>query len=197
VHPPDSYQPYSPPASGYQQPGQYPAPYPTQYPPQYQYPYYGPPPQPDRTGKILVIVVVAIILVVVVTVVIAGVLVVYLQTVPSGDTNIETTLGLRAEKTSGGDWLVSVTSGSKNAADVKLQVIDPNTGRATVEEYINGMLPNRNNPDGVFYDNNQNYRLDAGDTILLRAPGGNVAAGYKVQLLVGGSIVGTIKELPG
>jgi len=193
---PDSYQPYPPPASGYQQPGQYGAQYPPQYPPQYPYPYYGPPPKKEDSGKIILIVIVVLVLVVVVPIVLAGVLVVYLQTLPTSGGDAETSLGLRVERSSGGNWTVWVTSGTKDAVDVRFQVIDPNTGSTTVNKMINALLPGQKDPDAVYNDNNNDYRLDGGDTFLLKSSGGHIAAGYKVQLLVGSSIVGTIKELP-
>lgn len=195
MHPPDSYNPYPPPAYGYQQPQQYPARYPGQYPPTYPYPYYGPPPK-DNTGKIIAIVVVAVILVVVLPIIIAGVLIVYLQTLPAGGGEVETTLGLRVEPQGNGNWLVSVTSGTKTVSSVRLQVINPSTGQSTVNKAMSYLAPAYNDPDASYNDNNVNGRLDAGDSILLRSSGGHVAAGYKVQLLVGGSVVGTIKELP-
>ena len=196
MQPPDSYQPYPPPAYGYQQPGQYGAQYPPQYPPQYPYPYYGPPPKKEDSGKIILIVIVVLVLVVVVPIVLAGVLVVYLQTLPQTGGDVETSLGLRVEKTAGGDWIVSVTSGSKAVSSVRLQVINPSTGQTTVDKMAGSLAPTAADPDATYNDNNGNGKLDAGDTFQLRSSGGHIAAGYKVQLLVGSSIVGTIKELP-
>jgi len=196
VQPPDSYQPYPPPAYGYQQPGQYGAQYPPQYPPQYPYPYYGPPPKPDNTGKIIKIVVVVLVLVIAVPIVLAGVLIVYLQTLPSSGGEVETSLGLRAEQTSNGIWTVSVISGSRNAAGVRLQVIVPNTSNPTVNKMVSSLSPTNADPDATYNDNNGNNKLDAGDTFLLKASGGHIAVGYTVQLLAGSSIIGTVKALP-
>jgi hypothetical protein len=164
----------------------------------YPYPYYVAPPEPDKTGKMIAVVVVVIIFLVAVSVVAAGILVVWLQTLPSdgGHEEVETNVGLRAESRGNGNWTISVTSGSKNAVDVRLQVIDPATGSARVSKMVYALLPKFDDPDGVYWDNNQNDKLDAGDTIQLKSSGGHVKAGDKVQLLKGDSVIGTIKELP-
>jgi hypothetical protein len=201
MRPPDSCQPYPPPAYGYQQPGQYPAQYPGhypgQYPPQYPYPYYAPPPQKRDPAKILAIIVVVVVLLVVMTVAIAGFLVVYLQTLPSSGGNGETPpFGLRVETTASGGWLVSVTAASFSTSSVRLQVIDPSTGLTTVSKMMSHLAPTYNDPDATYNDNNDNSKLDAGDTIQLKSSGGHILAGYKVQLLSGENIIGTIMELP-
>ena len=204
MHPPDSYNPYQPPAYGQQPPGQYPGPYPPQYPaqypgqypPQYAYPYYGPPPRQDRPGRIVAIVVVVVVLVIVLPIIIAGVLIVYLQTLPYESPTVETNLGLRVEPLQAGGWLLSVVSGTKTASSVTLQVINPSTGAPTVSKLVSSLAPAYSDPDARYNDNNGNNRLDAGDTIQLKASGGHIVAGYKVQILVGDSIVGMIKELP-
>jgi hypothetical protein len=198
--PPDSYQPYPPPAYGQPQPGpypaQYPGQYPGQYPPQYPYPYYAPPPQKPDGSRIIAIIVAVVVIVVVMTVVIAGVLVVYMQTLPMSGGDVETTMGLRVESSGGGYWLVTVTAGSKAVSSVRLQVINPSTGQSTVSKMMSNLATTYNDPDAVYNDNNGNSRLDAGDSIQLKSSGGHIAAGYKVQLLVGDSIIGMIKELP-
>jgi flagellin-like protein len=138
--------------------------------------------------------VIATILMVAITVVLAGVLVVYLQTLPSSGGDVETNLGLRCEK-NGADWLISIISGSKTAADVTLQVIDPATGAATRTRVVTTLVGGAD-VDGMFNQNNGGTKLDAGDTILIHSQAGIIAAGYKVQFLKGSSIIGTIKELP-
>ena len=200
MRPPDSYQPYPPPAYGYPQPGQYaaqyPGQYPGQYPPPYPSPHYGPPPQKQDSGKIIAIIVVVVVLLVVIPVVIAGVLVVFLQTVPASGGDVETTLSLRVQKAESGTWLVEVTAGSKAVSSVRLQVINPSTDLTTVSKMMSYLSPTHNDPDAIYNDNNQNSRLDAGDSIQLKSSGGHIAAGYKVQLLSGENIIGNIRELP-
>ncbi len=139
--------------------------------------------------------VIATILMVAITVVLAGVLVVYLQTLPSGGGEVETALGLRATKTAQGNWTIEITSGSKTASSVTLQCVDPNTGQTDFSETLTDMEPGDNNVNGVWYDNNGNNKLDAGDSILLHQDGG-ADSGDKIQLLVAGNIVGTVKALP-
>ncbi|MEM2869682.1 MAG: archaellin/type IV pilin N-terminal domain-containing protein [Thermoplasmata archaeon] len=137
--------------------------------------------------------VIATILMVAITVVLAGVLVVYLQTLPSGGGEVETSIGLRVTK-SGNDWLVDITSGKKTASTVTLQCIDPTTGAARWSEKVNALTP----ANAKWNDNNGDTKLDAGDTILLKAQSGanGCVAGDKIQFLIGDTIIGTIKELP-
>ncbi|MGQ9582417.1 MAG: archaellin/type IV pilin N-terminal domain-containing protein [Thermoplasmatota archaeon] len=139
--------------------------------------------------------VIATILMVAITVVLAGVLVVYLQTLPTGGGEVETAMGLRATKTSDGDWIIEITSGSKTASTVTVQCVDPKTGKTDFSEALTDMEPADNNANGVWNDNNNNAKLDAGDSILLDKDGG-ADAGDKIQLLVSGNIVGTVKALP-
>jgi flagellin-like protein len=162
--------------------------------------------------------VIATILMVAITVVLAGVLVVYLQTLPSSGGNVETNLGLRVERVSNGDWLISVTGGSQVASAVTLQVLDPNTGAvvataagATLASYNFAVFP-LTSADGwgalthsVGTLNNNNggatVKVDAGDTMVLfgathAGENGKDLSGMKVQFLKGQSIIGTIGELP-
>ncbi|MEM3043620.1 MAG: archaellin/type IV pilin N-terminal domain-containing protein [Thermoplasmata archaeon] len=139
--------------------------------------------------------VIATILMVAITVVLAGVLVVYLQTLPSGGGEVETALGVRVTKTTGGDWIIDITSGSKAASTVTIQCIDPTTGATDFNKALTDIEPGDNNGDAQWNDNNGNSKLDAGDSILLKATGA-CDAGDKIQFLVSGNIVATIKELP-
>jgi len=139
--------------------------------------------------------VIATILMVAITVVLAGVLVVYLQTLPSSGGNVETTLGLRCEKVTDG-WLISITNGEKLASSVTLLETSPATGVTVYTHTVSVADANNfvwNNPGA-------NTKLDAGDSILLRStsatPAGSSVAGDKVQFLLGGTVIGTIKELP-
>jgi flagellin-like protein len=167
-----------------------------------------------RNNKKAVSPVIATILMVAITVVLAGVLVVYLQTLPSSGGSVETNLGLRIEKVSNGDWLISVTGGSQVATAVTLQVLDPNTGAivattsAGPTTYNFAVFPVANwgagaASVGTFNNNNggATVKLDAGDTMVLYSAlhagvAGKDISGMKVQFLKGASIIGTIKEIP-
>jgi flagellin-like protein len=151
-----------------------------------------------RTDKNAVSPVIATILMVAITVVLAGVLVVYLQTLPSGGGDVQTTIGTRCTKNVNGDWLIDITSGNKNAGDVTIQVTNANTGAQVMNCKVTAIVL----ANGVFNDLNVALKLDAGDSILLRsttavAPGPGVCmAGMKVSFLIGDNVVGTVKELP-
>jgi flagellin-like protein len=166
--------------------------------------------------------VIATILMVAITVVLAGVLVVYLQTLPQGGGGAENPVGLSVAKNAQGDWLISVASGGGQArTTVTMTVTNPDTGAVlnlaaavgAVTTYkftldANGAstrLPNNAaaaaNAVGEYNDNNANSKIDAGDSILLYHNDGvhngiNGLAGMKVQFLKGDSSIGTIKELP-
>ena len=157
--------------------------------------------------------VIATILMVAITVVLAGVLVVYLQTLPSGGGGAENPVGLSAAKNSNADWLITVSSGGGQAlTTVNIQVTDLTTGAIVATtlapvapaNYNFALAPAANwgaTPTGVYNDNNANNKIDAGDTILLYMldaghTNGKNLAGMKVQLLKGENSIGTIKELP-
>jgi hypothetical protein len=112
------------------------------------------------------------------------------------DGGIVTTIGLRVADRSAGNWTIEILSGRKDPRDLRLQVINPSTGALALSKVVASLAPSYNDSDARYNDNNGNNRLDAGDTIQLKSSGGHIHAGYKVQLLVGAAIVGTIKELP-
>jgi len=188
VQPPNQYDPYRPHAAGPQYPGQ--------YQPQYQYPSPAPPPPKPMSRTVIAVIVVVVVLAVVLPMLLAGVFLVFLQSTPQSGGTVETNLGLRVSPLATGGWLIDVTSGSKPTSSVTLQVIDPATGLTTVSRTVSFLAPPYNDPDATHNDNNQNKKLDAGDTIQLKTTGGHIAAGYQVRLLSGSSVVGTIRELP-
>jgi len=143
------------------------------------------------TEKIIAIIVVVVVLVIIIPIVLAGILVVYLQAVPQSGGSVESPLGLRTERTINGDWLISVVSGSQKAADVDMQVVNPQTGAVVYHYPVNAMNP----ADCTFNDNNADSKLDAGDTIAIKDTA-SVDPGMKVQLVKGENVIGTIKELP-
>ena len=136
--------------------------------------------------------VIATILMVAITVVLAGVLVVYLQTLPQGGGGAENPVGLSVAK-SGSDWLISVSSGGgQNTADVTLQVTSISTGASVLNVKVASIL----SANGTYNDNNADGKINSGDTLLLKTTAGGPVAGMRVQLLKGESVIATIKELP-
>ena len=135
--------------------------------------------------------VIATILMVAITVVLAGVLVVYLQTLPSGGGDVQTTIGTRCTKNVNGDWLIDITSGNKNAGDVTIQITNPTTGAQLMSCKVTAIAA----ADGQYNDLNQANKLDAGDSILLLDSGAAIV-GAKVTFLIGDNVIGTVKELP-
>jgi len=137
--------------------------------------------------------VIATILMVAITVVLAGVLVVYLQTLPSGAGAVDTQLGLRTEKVATG-WLISITGGKQAATDVTYLETNPGTGVRVQTWAVSALAV----ADGTFNDANANGKIEPGDSILVLnvAAGGRAVAGDKVQFLKGESVIGVIKELP-
>ena len=143
--------------------------------------------------------VIATILMVAITVVLAGVLVVYLQTLPSSGGTVETNLGVRAEKNTNGDWLISVITGSKDSTGVRISVTNPTDGTTRFAPLaLRTGAVDANTADVIFHDNNANFKVDAGDSIVLPCVTnlGHSVAGDKVSFMKGDSIVGTIGSLP-
>jgi hypothetical protein len=99
----------------------------------------------------------------------------------------------------GGNWSINITSGYIDAGRVAIQISDPHTGATMLESKV--AYGTASNPDFTWTDRSGNGKLDAGDSILLKGtvngqPNLKIQAGFKVQFLKGGSIIGTIKELP-
>jgi flagellin-like protein len=159
--------------------------------------------------------VIATILMVAITVVLAGVLVVYLQTLPTSGGSVETQYGLRVERTSNNDWLITITGGSQIATTVTVQIVDPTTGAIVATTLANpGTYNFPISPAGgwgaaaatycgVWNNNNgaANTKLDAGDSILFYMlsaahTNGKDLSGMKVQFMKTGNIIGSIGELP-
>ena len=146
--------------------------------------------------------VIATILMVAITVVLAGVLVVYLQTLPQGGGGAENPVGLSVARNSSGNWLVSVSSGGgQSLNDVTLQVTDSNSGAKTISLRLATSGTPISNATARYNDNDGNVKINSGDSFLIYsfanpANGGFAYAGEKVQLLKGESVIGTIKELP-
>ena len=103
-------------------------------------------------------------------------------------------MGLEAERTGNGDWLVKVMSGPSihcKAADATLQVSNISTGQIVTK----CKLTTLNSTDGTFSDKDGDKLVDAGDTILLRDTD-NVGPRMKVEVLNGEERIGMIRELP-
>ena len=138
--------------------------------------------------------VIATILMVAITVVLAGVLVVYLQSLPQGSQGAENPVGLSPSKNTDGNWLISVNSGGgQNLGDVTLSITNATSGASVLSVKLNAIAV----ADGTYNDNNGDQKINSGDSLLLLNPGAHtVAAGMTVKLLKGDSSIGTIKELP-
>ena len=108
---------------------------------------------------------------------------------------VETTLGIRANKTAEGDWQLLITGGSEPVSSLTLQVANL-TGGIVFKKPIASIKIPSSDPDAAFNDTDWNNHVNAGDTILLKASGGLVQAGYEVRLLSGDSVLGLLRSLP-
>lgn len=106
----------------------------------------------------------------------------------------EEALGIRAKKTAEGDWIINVTNGAKKSTEVTIKIIDPETGTVRMSTLLS-TIPVAN---GRFNDNNNNLKINEGDSILLysTAHGGIAEAGDRVEFLKGEELISQIKELP-
>jgi hypothetical protein len=194
-----TYDPRPPP--GYNQQAQAPQ-YPQQpgYPnmQQPQYYYAAPPKQGISTGKIVTIVVVVVVLLVIISVILAGVMVVYMQTMPQGGGTVETTYGYKQSYDGLGNLTVTIMSGSARSASS----VNYNLYRSTGEVDSQGSLSSIANvtlgPSSkiTFWDVNSNRNADPGDVIKLWHNGPSnqypVAAGWRLTLTRGGSVLMTV-----
>lgn len=108
---------------------------------------------------------------------------------------VETNIGVRVNKTAEGDWLLSIVSSSKPVSSLTLQVVNL-TGEIVFKKTLASIKIPSGDPDAAFDDTDGNNNLSPGDTILLKASGGHVKAGYKVQLMRGNAVLGLIRSLP-
>lgn len=108
---------------------------------------------------------------------------------------IETNLGTRVGRTADGDWLVSITTGSKPASSIELQINDW-TGAIVFRNTLSNTADPAGSPDVWFNDTDGDKNVDAGDTILLRASGGRIHSGFSVWFMRDDHILGRLKELP-
>lgn len=143
--------------------------------------------------------VIATILMVAITVVLAGVLVVYLQTLPQGAGNVETNLGIRVEKVSNSsvagtyksDWVVTVTTGSAKTTDMSSMLVNAQTGTQVAKRSMPTPFANGYNADFDYNDNNGNGKIDAGDTILAHSGSSVDYSGFKFSLVRGDNTLAT------
>jgi hypothetical protein len=77
-----------------------------------------------------------------------------------------------------------------------MMILNCSTGGKTVDKPISVLSPQNNDPDAIFNDCSGNNKIDAGDTILLKGSSPNIRSGYRVQFLMGESIIASIKEIP-
>jgi len=150
--------------------------------------------------------VIATILMVAITVVLAGVLVVYLQTLPQGGGSVETQLGVRVEKAPNGiDWIVSITTGSQKVGEIRVQIVNPATGAKTVNVALNVAPADVHftfNNNDVASEGVGNAKINAGDSIMLKGAipvppaAANIQMGYTFSLLKGENTIAGPKELP-
>jgi len=163
-------------------------------------PYYYAAPQKQgmSTGKIITIVVVVVVLIIIVPIILAGVMVVYMQTLPQGGGTVETYYGYKQSYDGLGNLTVTIMSGSARSASS----VNYNLYRSTGEVDSQGTLSSINNvtlgPSSkiTFWDVNSNHNADPGDMIKLwhNGPSGQnpVAAGWRLTLTRGGSVLMTV-----
>ena len=108
---------------------------------------------------------------------------------------VETNIGVRVNKTAGGDWLLLIVYGDKPVSSLTLQVANQ-TGDIVFKKTLASIKIPSGDPDAVFNDTDGNNILNAGDTILLKASGGHVRAGQEVRFMRGDHVLGRVKSLP-
>jgi hypothetical protein len=157
------------------------------------------PKKPLTAGTIMLIIMVSVLLIIIVPLSLFWFWAPFDRT-PDYPMDVFSSVGLRVENYSDGNWTILVTGGSEPVSSVLLIIVIPTNGTQTVVKALANLTPSNNDPDADYYDTNDNKRIDAGDTLVLKTTGGHILAGYKVMLLrdyVSHSlIVGSIKTLP-
>jgi hypothetical protein len=101
-----------------------------------------------------------------------------------------TELGLKVSDNGQGEWSIDIVRGSTSPY-LKLKITDPSARMVIYDE----MLIFLSRRIGRVEDNNNNDRLDRGDSIILNQ-GGQVAAGMKFELVRVETVVGCVNRLP-
>jgi hypothetical protein len=117
----------------------------------------------------------------------------FVNKLPEPQNTSNTRVGLRAEKTLSGDWLIYIvtSSGPIPVKDVTIKIINASTGAVVYKSRIDQITT----VVGAFDDSNDNSKLDAGDLILIRDIDA-IDSGMKVELVKASYIVGAIPALP-
>ncbi|MBM4250102.1 MAG: type IV pilin [Euryarchaeota archaeon] len=140
--------------------------------------------------------VIATILMVAITVVLAGVLVVYLQTLPTGAGKVETQVGLtqsaivNASATAGKDWSIGLAQGDTSTVDL-YAVVTNAAGGQIAKRLVPATTGWSGNADFDFYINGAAGRLRAGDAILIH--GTQDMTGMAFSLLRGSNTIAKIE----
>ena len=147
--------------------------------------------RPFRNGRPGVSPIVAEILMVMITLVIVSSLVYYLYTVQPHTSNIDVPLGTTLEKTSQGNWTLTIVRGRTSTVGTSIMVFNPNTGAPSFSTFIK-------DPSWYFFynDNDSDSFVDAGDIILLNQTAGVVEPGFKVELVKSGSTLSGPLPIP-
>ena len=189
MYPPNSGQ-HSGPPPGYYPPGNYPPQYSPPaanygYPPQYPPPAGGAGPAgKSRTVMVIAVVLVLVVLVVIVLLLASGSL------FPGNENAPAEEFGLRTTVDDSGDWSIAVTRGSEDEDNVTLKITDSG-GRTVYSSRLDSL-----DWDVAYYeDANENGRVDTGDSIGIYSDG-SIESGMKVQILSGGTVLGTVAKLP-
>ena len=153
------------------------------------------PKKPLTAGTIMLVIMVSVLLVIIVPLSLFWFWAPFDRT-PDYPMDVFSSVGLRVENYSDGNWTILVTGGSVQVSGVQLIIVIPLNGTQTVFKALDNLTLSDNDPDAIYYDTNENTKLDTGDSLVLKTSGGNILAGYKVILLKNDNIIGSIRELP-
>jgi hypothetical protein len=146
--------------------------------------------------KIMAIVTISVMLVVVVPFGLAWYWAWIHETSGPGAGNVWWGPSLRVTNTTDGDWQLLVVGGYQRVSRLTFCVTDPDSGQTVLSKNLSSIKYPARDPDAVYNDTNKDNILNSGDTIILKASGGHIKAGQKVQFFKGNELVGAVKSLP-
>jgi hypothetical protein len=154
------------------------------------------PKKPMSAGKIITIIAVSVVLLIVVPIGLAWYIGEYYET--RGPSNIHVYNGpsIRVTNTTDGDWQLFIVSGYRRVSGLTFCVTDPDSGQTVLTKKLSSIKFSAKDPDAIYNDTNKDNILNTGDLITLKASGGHIKAGQKVQFFEGNELVGAVKSLP-
>lgn len=144
----------------------------------------------------MTIIAVSVVLLVVLPIGLAWCIGEYFETVGPSNIHVYHGPSIRVTNTTDGDWQLFIVSGYRPVSGMRFCVTDPDSGQTVLTKMLSSIEFSARDTDAIYNDTDKDNILDTGDLITLKASGGHIKAGQKVQFYYYNELVGTVKRLP-